>query len=129
MLFTHSRFNFASERERVNAYLRWLCGHLDACLQDGDGELRVWTEAEPEPELRVRFLHLQLLHQLVQLRHPAEGQVAVCKEYPDTLQEREREISVTFISPAEGQVTVGQEYPVTLQEREMENKCYIYMSS
>lgn len=68
-----------------DTYLRRLCSHLDADLQDGDGELRVWATAEPQSEVRVRLLHLQLLHQLIQLRHPTEGQVTVGQEYPVTL--------------------------------------------
>ena len=68
------------------AHLRRLGGHLDAGLQDRDGEVRVGTAAEPEPEVLVRLLHLQLLHQLVQLRHPAERQVAVGEEHPVTLE-------------------------------------------
>ena len=42
-------------------YLWWLCGHLDAGLQDGDGEVWVGAGAEPEAEGRVWILHLQLL--------------------------------------------------------------------
>lgn len=70
-----------------DTYLRRLCSHLDADLQDGDGELRVWATAEPQSEVRVRLLHLQLLHQLIQLRHPTEGQVTVGQKYPVTLQQ------------------------------------------
>lgn len=45
--------------------------------------------AEPQSEVRVRLLHLQLLHQLVKLRHPAQGQVTVGQEHPVTLQQWE----------------------------------------
>lgn len=51
-------------------YLGRLCGHLDAGLQDGDGEVGVRAGAEPEAEGRVRVLHLQLFYQLVQMGHP-----------------------------------------------------------
>ena len=63
-------------------YLWWLCGHLDAGLQDGDGEVWVGAGAEPEAEGRVRILHLQLLHQFIQVRHPGQRQVAVGEEDP-----------------------------------------------
>ena len=63
-------------------YLWWLCGHLDAGLQDGDGEVWVGAGAEPEAEGRVWILHLQLLHQFIQVRHPGQRQVAVGEEYP-----------------------------------------------
>ena len=62
-----------------------LSGHLDALLQDGDGEVRVGRGAQPQSEFRVRFFHLQLLHKLVQLWHPAQRQVAVGKEHPFAL--------------------------------------------
>lgn len=64
--------------------LGWLSGHLDAGLQDGNGEVRVGRGAEPQAEVCVRFFHLQMLYQLVQLGHPGEGQVAVCQEHPVT---------------------------------------------
>ena len=63
-------------------YLWWLCGHLDAGLQDGDGEVWVGAGAEPEAVGRVRILHLQLLHQFIQVWHPGQRQVAVGEEYP-----------------------------------------------
>ena len=67
------------------AYLGWFSGHLDAGLQDGDGELRVRGGREPEAEFRMGLLHLELFHQLVQLRHPGQRQVAVGQEHPVTL--------------------------------------------
>ena len=66
-----------------------LGGHLDALLQNGDGEVWVGGGAEPQPELRVRFFHLQLFHQLVQLGHPAQRQVTVGKEHPFALTAKE----------------------------------------
>ena len=65
--------------------LRRLGSHLDADLQDGDGELRVRAAAEPQSEVRVGLLYLQLLYQLVKLRHPAERQMTVGQEHPVTL--------------------------------------------
>lgn len=61
----------------MSRYLWWFCGHLDAGLQDGDGEVWVGAGAEPKAEGRVRIFHLQLFHQFVQIRHPRQGQVAV----------------------------------------------------
>ena len=69
--------------------LRRLCCHFDADLQDGDGELWMRAAAEPQSEVRVRLLHLQLLHQLVKLWHPAQGQVTVGQENPVTLKQWE----------------------------------------
>ena len=79
-----------------NTDLRRFCSHLDADLQDGDGELRVWTAAEPQSEVRVWLLHLQLLHKLIQLWHPAEGQVTIGQEYPVTLQYRQYTVNVFY---------------------------------
>lgn len=70
-------------------HLGGLGGHLDARLQDGDGEVRVGRGAEPQPEVGVRLLHRQLLHQLVQFRHPGQRQVAVGEEDPVTCREVE----------------------------------------
>mmetsp|Transcript_145724 Transcript_145724/g.254364 ORF Transcript_145724/g.254364 Transcript_145724/m.254364 type:complete len:270 (-) Transcript_145724:5040-5849(-) len=61
-----------------------LRGHLDAHLQDGDGELLVGRGAEPQPEVVVRLLRGQVVDDLLQLRQPAEHQVAVRKEDPAT---------------------------------------------
>ena len=65
-----------------------LGGHLDAGLQDGDGELGVRARAEPQSELGVRLFDLQALDQLVQLRHPAQRQVTVGQEHPVALTTR-----------------------------------------
>jgi hypothetical protein len=77
-------------------YLWWLCGHLDAGLQDGDWEVWVGARAEPQAEGRVRVLHLQLLHQLVQIRHPRQRQVAVCQEHPVPCEEVELVLNVCY---------------------------------
>ena len=71
---------------RGKCHLWRLCGDLDALLEDGDGEVRVGRGAQPQSEVRVGVRGLQLLHQLVQLRHPAQRQVAVGKEHPVPLQ-------------------------------------------
>lgn len=65
-------------------HLWWFSGHLDASLQDCDRKLRMWRGAEPEPEVWVGLLHLELLHQLVQPGHPGEREVAVGEEHPVT---------------------------------------------
>ena len=71
-------------------YLGRLGGHLDADLQDGDGEFRVRAAAQPQPEVWVGLLHLELFNQFVQLGHPAERQVTVRQEHPVTLLETVR---------------------------------------
>ena len=69
-----------------NVYLWRFSGHLDASLQYGDGEAGTGITAEPETEVRVRSLVLQLLlHQLAELWHPAQRQVTVGKKHPVTL--------------------------------------------
>ena len=71
---------------RPSPHLGWFGGHLDAGLQYGDGEAGMGVATEPQTEVRVWLLGLQLLlHNLVQLRHPAEGEVAVGQKHPVTL--------------------------------------------
>lgn len=65
--------------------LRRLGGHLDARLQDADGELWVGGAGEPKAEIGMRLLYLQLLYELVKLWHPGERQVTVGQEDPVTL--------------------------------------------
>ena len=66
-----------------------LGGHLDALLQNGDGEVWVGGGAEPQSEVWVGVRGLQLLYQLVQLGHPAQGQVTIGKEHPFALTTKE----------------------------------------
>jgi len=64
-------FKLGSRRDADFPYLGWLGGHFDSSLQNGDWESGTGIGAEPEPEVRVWRLVLELLlQQLVQLRHP-----------------------------------------------------------
>ena len=63
------------------------CGHIDAAVEDGDGEVRVGIAGEPQAELRVAddLVGLDLPDQDVQTAQPRDRQVTVCQEYPVTL--------------------------------------------
>ena len=63
---------YSTQHSQQPTHLGRLCCHLDPGLEDGYGELGIRTAAEPEAEVRMRFLNLQLLYEFVQLRHPAE---------------------------------------------------------
>lgn len=64
---TTQQANSTRSRKRTTPDLRWFSRHLDASLEDGDGELRVGAAAEPQSEVRVglRVLRLDLFHVLV----------------------------------------------------------------
>ena len=42
----------------LESYLGGLSGHLYACLEDGDGEARMGSAAQPQSEVWVWGLHL-----------------------------------------------------------------------
>lgn len=46
----------------LSVYPRRFGGHLDAGLQDSDGEVRVRRGAKPQSEVRMGLLYLQLFH-------------------------------------------------------------------
>ena len=79
-----------SNNTKQFSYLWRFCGHLDTSLQDRYGEIRVWTTAQPQPEVRVGPLlsgrgirsALELLDKFVKLGHPGERQVTVGQEDP-----------------------------------------------
>ena len=56
--------------------------HLDARLQDGDGELGVRVGREPEPEIAVGLALREALHDLLQGVHPGDHEVAVGQQDP-----------------------------------------------
>mmetsp|Transcript_34849 Transcript_34849/g.109443 ORF Transcript_34849/g.109443 Transcript_34849/m.109443 type:complete len:531 (-) Transcript_34849:195-1787(-) len=72
------------ELEHVRAQAaRRLRRHLDAALQDRDGELGRRRRAQPQAVARVRVLRLDVvLDDLLEARHPREHQVAVREEHP-----------------------------------------------
>ena len=59
-----------------------LGGDLDARLEDGDGKVGMGARAQPQAKVLVHRVGLQLLDNLVQLRHPAQRQVTVGQKYP-----------------------------------------------
>mmetsp|Transcript_46774 Transcript_46774/g.83819 ORF Transcript_46774/g.83819 Transcript_46774/m.83819 type:complete len:270 (+) Transcript_46774:2787-3596(+) len=59
-----------------------LLDDLHPGLQDGHREAIGWHGCEPEPELGVKLLQGQLLHDLLQARHPGGTQVAVLQVHP-----------------------------------------------
>mmetsp|Transcript_42957 Transcript_42957/g.91558 ORF Transcript_42957/g.91558 Transcript_42957/m.91558 type:complete len:279 (+) Transcript_42957:1063-1899(+) len=62
--------------------LRCFIGDLHTVLQDGDRELLRRIRRQPQPEVRVGLLGIQLLEDLVQLRHPGCVEVAILQQDP-----------------------------------------------
>lgn len=59
-----------------------LNSHLDAVLQDADGEVRSGWSGKEQSEFRIDFHWLQGLHHLFQVVDPGELQVRVLEEEP-----------------------------------------------
>ena len=69
--------------EQVGAQAeRRLVGHLDAVLEDGDGEGGRRARREPEPVVLALAAGEHVLADLLERRHPADGEVAVLEHDP-----------------------------------------------
>ena len=61
---------------------RRLDSHLGAVLEDHNGELGTWHTGEPETEVLVNVLRVDLLDEALERGHPARRQVAVLEKHP-----------------------------------------------
>ena len=69
--------------EQVGAQPLWrLVGHLDAVLEHRDGEVGRRRRREPQPEVGVRAVGREVLADLLERRHPRDGEVAVLEHHP-----------------------------------------------
>ena len=64
---------------------RRLIGHLDSILQHGDWEVRGGVGRQPQPEIWMGCVRVELLADLLEGGHPGDSQVAVLEHNPGAL--------------------------------------------
>ena len=69
------------EQVGLDALGRLHC-HLGGVLQDEDGEFLAGHRGQPQAEVSVHLVRVDLLHQPLHGRHKAGGQVTVLEEHP-----------------------------------------------